>query len=110
MVGVRRSVRRQASQFQTDIVNYLGTSQPELDIGTPNNPINLRDEQATIPPQVQQLLNSVLGGVVSSVTPGQGISLSERLTQLEEAYETDLITTEEYNKVRQASLDSMDDY
>jgi len=72
--------------------------------------IDLRGNQANIPPQAQQILNSVLGSVASSVTQAQGgNSLSARLKQLEDAYENDLITKEEYDKVRQAILDSMDD-
>lgn len=72
--------------------------------------INLRGNQDKIPPETQEMLNNVLGGFASSFTPetGKG-SLTQRLKQLDEAYENDLISKDEYDRVRQAILDSMDD-
>lgn len=79
-------------------------------LGGQENVINLRGNQGNIPPHAQQILNSVLGGVASATTQGQGgNSLTARLKQLEEAYENDLISKEEYDKVRGSILDSMDD-
>jgi len=72
--------------------------------------IDLRGHRGNIPPQAQEILNSVLGNVSSATIQGQGDnSLSSRLKQLAEAYENDLITKEEYDKVRQSILDSLDD-
>lgn len=110
MVGARSLARRRATQFQTDMASYLGAFQQRSGVEEQETVIDLRSNQSTISPQAQQILNSVLGGVASAVTQGLGDnSLSARLTQLEEAYENDLITKEEYDKVRQAILDSMDD-
>ena len=51
-------------------------------------------------------LSSVTAATVHQTGPDD---LSDRLQQLKDAYNKNLITKEEYDRVRQAILDSMDD-
>ncbi len=112
--GVARS---KSKKLQENMESYFNTYPQARGTGfggqsfsVSENVIDLRGNKGNIPPQAQEILNSVLGNVSSATIHGQsGNSLSARLKQLEEAYENDLITKEEYDKVRQAILDSMDD-
>jgi len=75
--------------------------------------VNIHGDLDSLPPQTRAMLENMLGGMMSSATvvsSGQSEpSLTDRLEQLKEAYEKGLINREEYDKVRQAILDSMDD-
>ena len=111
LASSRQLARRRMDAYQTQMSDYFNAFQQEYPTASVESTvINLRDKQGEIPPQAQQILNSVLGSFSSAMTQGQlGGSLSERLAQLEEAYEKNLISKLEYDKVRQAILDSMDD-
>ncbi|MGJ3238870.1 MAG: SHOCT domain-containing protein [Anaerolineae bacterium] len=68
--------------------------------------LNLRDDEIPeIPPKAQAILQQVVGSL-GLVT---GETLADRLQQLEDAYQQGLITKTEYQRVRQAILDRMDD-
>lgn len=107
--GSRALARRRANSFQHNMTDYIESFQQ--DYGSPKPVVNVhRTSRQEIPPEAQEILSNLLGGVISSATGGlSNISLSGRLTQLEDAYKKNLITPEEYEKVRQAILDSMDD-
>jgi len=64
-----------------------------------------------MPPETRAILDTVLNNIVTNVAtqPDSDITLVDRLEQLKQAYEKGLINREEYDKVRQAILDSMDD-
>lgn len=73
--------------------------------------VNVQSNMQNIPPETRDMIENMLGCVITNATQASSpnISLSDRLQQLEEAYEKRLISQEEYDKVRQAILDSMDD-
>lgn len=70
---------------------------------------SMKSLQRDMPRLQAEMLN--LGGSFPSATPTTSEqankSLTERLQQLEEAYEQDLISPEEYTKTRQIILDSL---
>ncbi|MEM9952760.1 MAG: SHOCT domain-containing protein [Chloroflexota bacterium] len=68
--------------------------------------VDFQSVQATIPPEVATILRNVLSQMGIAVDGG---TLSERLQQLEDARRQGLITQAEYEQVRQAILDRMDD-
>ena len=117
--GASAVARNTSKNMQSNMVDYfnkypqaqgsVAQSRNQYDLGGQETVIDLQGN-ANIPPQAQQILNTVLGGFASAATQAQGgNSLSARLKQLEEAYKNDLITKEEYDKVRESILDSMDD-
>mgnify|MGYP003635471389 CR=1 FL=1 len=113
--GVARNVSKRMNKNVEEYFNTYPQLKPTglaggQSLSNNETVIDLRGHKGDIPPQAQQILNSILGNVSSATIQGQGgNSLSARLKQLEEAYENDLITKEEYDKVRQSILDSMDD-
>ena len=116
MVGSTRLARRRAKNFSADmaqyanLANFADTFQMGQGLDVQETVIDLRGKKGNISPQAQQVIDNFFGGVATTVKQTQdGNTLSGRLTQLEEAYENDLISKEEYDKVRQAILDSMDD-
>lgn len=107
-IGSMGLVRRRVSNFTNNMEDYLSTV-PHVASGS-STVIDLRGNSGNIPPQTQELINSVLGGFAGTVAQATGKgSLTQRLQQLDEAYENDLISKDEYDRVRQAILDSMDD-
>jgi hypothetical protein len=117
MVGATGVARNKSRKLQESMGDYFNTYPQAQGTGLGGQTfsgsetvIDLRGNKGDIPPQAQQILNSVLSNFPTATVQTQGdTSLSERLKQLEEAYENDLITAEEYNTVRQAILDSLDD-
>jgi hypothetical protein len=67
----------------------------------------------SLAPDMKQMVDSLrqgFGGQVGSqVNVNHGGSLTERLSQLEDAYRQGLISKDEYDKARAAILDKMDD-
>ena len=60
-------------------------------------------------PDMKQTVDSLRQGFAGQANVNHGGSLSERLSQLEEAYRQGLISKDEYDKARAAILDKMDD-
>lgn len=107
-VGARGLVRQQSRKYSAAIDDYF-TQYPPVQTTTSSHVVDLRSGQANIPPEAQEILTNVLGGFATAFTSDGKGTLAERLQQLEDAYEQDLIRKDEYDKVRQAILDSMDD-
>ena len=62
-----------------------------------------------IPPQAQAILQTVLQSLTSATGSLQGDTLAERLKELEDARQQGLISQQEYDRIRTALLDKMDD-
>ncbi|MEO0565900.1 MAG: hypothetical protein AAF125_27570, partial [Chloroflexota bacterium] len=62
-----------------------------------------------LPPEAQAVLERVVTATMTAEAVSRTPSLSERLTQLEEARVSGLISQSEYDRVREAILDRMDD-
>jgi hypothetical protein len=63
-----------------------------------------------MPPEVDQMLKGLFGESFAAQNGGQNrASLTDRLRQLQEARDAGLISRDEYERVRQQILDSLDD-
>ena len=108
IIGANGVARQATKQMTSNINDYFSTYPPQQT--SSSTVINLRDKKGEIPPEAQEILNDVLGGFTTAFTQaGSKGTLSDRLEQLNEAYNNDLISKEEYERIRQAILDSMDD-
>lgn len=99
---------RAQARARKNMSNYL-VSMPDPKSGK-STVVKVRGNINNMSPEAQELINSSLGGVAGNVpqSTDKG-SLSGRLEQLNEAYNNDLISKDEYDRMRQAILDSMDD-
>lgn len=97
----RRAARNYSAGFTP--VGPFGNTQP-------STVIDLRGNSGEIPPHAQKILENVFGNAFNwATTATNPDSLSEKLTQLQDARDKGLISEEEYQRVRQAILDTMDD-
>jgi len=105
--GAFRSKRSRKQAFQSQLQQQDFWEQGD---GTAQA-VNVHGDIENLPPQTRAMLENMLGGMITTVTSSgqQAASLTERLQQLDEAYQKNLISKAEYDKVRQAILDSMDD-
>ncbi len=75
--------------------------------------VSIQGNLQNVPPQTRDMIENILDGVMTNAMVNnsgiQSASLSERLQQLDEAYQKNLINKDEYDRVRQAILESMDD-
>ena len=87
------------------------TQQLEAQLAGQTDTVNVDPKIKKLPPETREIVENVMNTVIAGVTDADmhSASLSERLEQLNEAYNNDLISKEEYDRVRQAILDSMDD-
>jgi len=106
ILGANAVARRATRRFTSNMDDYLNTL-PPLQTSS-STVVNVRDHKGEIPPETQEMLKDVLGRFATAF-PNVEKSLSDRLEQLNEAYNNDLISKEEYDRIRQAILDSMDD-
>lgn len=95
---------RAQARARKNMSEYM-VSMPDPKTGA-STVVKVRGNINNMSPEAQQLINSQLGGVAGNVGKS---SLTQRLQQLDDAYENDLISKEEYDRMRQAILDSMDD-
>jgi hypothetical protein len=77
-----------------------GSGQPVSKIIVNGQPVD------SMPPEIDQMLKGFFG---DSTQPQNRANLTDRLRQLQEAYDARLISKDEYERVRQQILDSMDD-
>ena len=75
--------------------------------------VSYQGDMDDMPDDARDIIEQMLGGVITQASTSssamQSASLSDRLQQLEEAYQKNLISKAEYDKVRQAILERMDD-
>ena len=104
------AIRRENEQQNTMLAGGKATMPQNIDMQALEvNFDELKRMQSNIPPEAQALVQQVFSHLGNTLNIGDSASLSERLQQLDEARQQGLITQTEYERVRQAILDSMDD-
>jgi hypothetical protein len=101
------AVRRERARSQ--IVPYPGKAK-NSDVYTITGGSTINLSQTNMSPQQQAQVEQILQSVASAFGAFDGdTTLAERLKEVEDAYQQGLISTEEYERVRQAILDRADD-
>jgi hypothetical protein len=99
---------------QPAVQSYTFDSQPgqTATVVTVNGQ-QVQGDLSSLPPETANLIRQMLGGLNLSTSQMSALSqktdLKDRLRQLQEARDANLITQEEYDRVRQQILDSLDD-
>lgn len=102
------AIRRENEQQNTLLAGGKPKNINHIDVQALEYNLNeLQDLQAKIPPEAQALVKQVFSHFGQAFDIGD--SLSDRLQQLDDARQQGLITQAEYDRVRQAILDSLDD-
>lgn len=89
-----------------DMINTFQTF--TVQSGQPQS-YDLRQSMNQIPPEAMEIVKTVMGSMGMTQSTFEGQSLTERLQQLEDARNQGLISQSEYDRVRTAILDRMDD-
>lgn len=101
---ISAAARRSGSDQQPVVVSSTG---PQVRIY--QSETNLTEEQMAHVMQVSQQLGSLMQGFAAGFAKPSSGDLASRLQELQAAHQKGLLTDEEYQKVRQAILDAMDD-
>lgn len=97
------------------VSGLMGNVMRQGTIGVQPTVIDLRQGTTgyqNLPPQTKQVIDSLRQGMMvqgTTMQTGQGGTLTDRLRQLEDAFNQGLISKDEYDKARTALLDKMDD-
>lgn len=96
---IKSTKQKNAFTYEGGTVNLIDMNKEDVKI-----------KRGDLDPEMQDMLRHVLSNVTTATVQASGQNdLSDRLQQLKDAYNKNLITKEEYDRVRQAILDSMDD-
>ncbi|MAU12729.1 MAG: hypothetical protein CL607_23100 [Anaerolineaceae bacterium] len=108
-VGILMTIGAASKASSTKSKNTFAYDSGTVNLIDMNNK-DVKIKRGDLDPQTQDLLKQVLSSVTAATVHQTGPDdLSDRLQQLKDAYNKNLITKEEYDRVRQAILDSMDD-
>ncbi|MCB9460638.1 MAG: SHOCT domain-containing protein [Anaerolineaceae bacterium] len=101
-LGILMVIGAASKQVKTTANQFIyGTSSVNL--------VDMKTKRGTLTPETEDLLKNVLGNFTTTSQGAGRSDLSDRLQQLKDAYDRNLISKEEYDSVRQSILDSMDD-
>jgi hypothetical protein len=111
IVGSFIAVRNQTKRF-TGMMQSFNVQPGQanvIDLRGKRGAMSMNEVYGNIPPESAEMVQSVLQSITRAMGSMTGDTLAERLSQLEEARQQGLISQSEYDRIREALLDKMDD-